>query len=223
MKYGREDATISGQLEQPATSVENVIARIQGVISSRVVYQDQEIVEIHVLADTSRSPKQIVRDIESAALVKLGLQIDHKCISIVQFCQKEKQLLTGPRLKLIEIGCIVSRQVIDVFTTIATNNDRFKGTASGPNTTRSRLSLVARATLDAVIKGCNISTHLNCDGVHQLNLSGQEIIVVFISHYFESREEILIGAALSQNDALEATAKAILDAINRRLPIICCK
>ncbi len=217
----REDNAISGQPEQPDRSIENIIAQVQGVLSSRVVCKDREIVEIHVLADSSRSPKQVVRDIESAILVKLGLPIDHKCISIAQLDRKEKQIARSlPRFKLVEIGCVAGRQEIDVFTTIALGNDRFKGTASGPNTSRNRLHLVARATLDAVINGQCISKNLNADAVHQINLSGQEIIVVFVSHHLGDREEILLGTALDKGDPLEATAKATLDAMNRRLAVI---
>lgn len=218
----REEAkAIPGQHEQPAKEIEAIIAQVQGVISSRVVCQGKEITEIHVLADASRSPKQVVRDIESAALVKLGLSIDHKRISIAQLGQEEKQLvLAGPRLKLVEIGYVAGSHKITVTATVVMGNEQFKGTASGPNTTRNRLSMVARATLAAVEKCYGVIARLNVDEVHKVELSGQEIVIVSVSHYLNFREEALLGTALVRDDALEATAKATLDAINRRLVMI---
>ncbi len=40
--------------------------------------------EVHVLAGSSRSPKQVVRDVESAVMARLGVAIDHKKISVAQ-------------------------------------------------------------------------------------------------------------------------------------------
>ncbi|MCJ7806863.1 MAG: hypothetical protein MUP57_04880, partial [Clostridia bacterium] len=70
--------------DQTVREIESIISQIQGVSSGRLVCQDGDIVEIHVLADKTRSPKQVVRDIESAVLIKLGLELDHKRISVAQ-------------------------------------------------------------------------------------------------------------------------------------------
>ncbi len=69
---------------QNMKEIESIINQVQGVISGRLICQDDDIVEIHVLADSSRAPKQVVRDIESAVLVKKGLELDHKIISVAQ-------------------------------------------------------------------------------------------------------------------------------------------
>ena len=54
---------------EAATQIANTycdyISKLAGVMSSNVVFEDGEITEIHVLADTSRTPKQIVRDVQS--------------------------------------------------------------------------------------------------------------------------------------------------------------
>ena len=40
--------------------------------------------EIHVLAEPGKPPKQVVRDVQSFAMLKLGLDIDHRIVSVVQ-------------------------------------------------------------------------------------------------------------------------------------------
>ena len=51
------------------TDYEVLINKIPGIISSRfVTNSDNEIIELHVLANIYRSPKQLVRDIQSALL-----------------------------------------------------------------------------------------------------------------------------------------------------------
>ena len=41
-----------------------------------------EVSEIHVLAQAGLSPKQVVRNVESALLAHLGVKIDHRKISV---------------------------------------------------------------------------------------------------------------------------------------------
>jgi hypothetical protein len=55
------------------------------VLSARVVTTPLgEVSEVHVLAQSGLSPKQIVRNIESALLAQLGLKIAHRKISVAQ-------------------------------------------------------------------------------------------------------------------------------------------
>lgn len=204
----------------PEKDIEQLVNQVQGVISSRVVQQGEEVVEIHVLTDTSRAPKQLVRDIESAILVKLGQQIDYKRISIAQLGEEQKQLLEGPRLKLLEISSTSSRNKLAVTITIGLGNEKFKATISGPNITKNRLTLASKATLTAVEKCYSISSKLEINQIEKVLISGHEAILAAVSLAFKSREEILLGTALIKGDVQEAAARAALDAINRRLLII---
>lgn len=66
----------------------DLIDKLAGIIKSHIVINDEEITEIHVLSDTSRSPKQLARDIQSALMVRFGVNVDHKLISIAQIPSK---------------------------------------------------------------------------------------------------------------------------------------
>src|SRR6185437_14707507 len=64
---------------------ENLLTSLEGILSARVVTTPLgELSEVHVLAQAGLSPKQLVRNIESALLAQLGLKIDHRKISIAQ-------------------------------------------------------------------------------------------------------------------------------------------
>ena len=64
---------------------ENLLQSLKGVTSSRVVVSpDGEITEIHVLTEGGLTPKQVVRNVESALLAQLGIKVDHRRISVAQ-------------------------------------------------------------------------------------------------------------------------------------------
>ena len=65
--------------------VEAELKRLPDVVGARVVADDiGRPIEIHVLAETGKHPKQIVRDVQSVALASFGLEIDRRIVSVVQ-------------------------------------------------------------------------------------------------------------------------------------------
>jgi len=191
-----------------------VISQVKGVLSAQVVCENQNIAEIHVLADHSRTPKQIVRDIESAVLIKLGASLDHKQISVVQLGEASKFSLSGLPLELERISCSSSSEEIEI--TVAINlGDEFAATVTGPNSRPYRPRLAAEAALRSVeqfLGGC--SRFIAAD-VQKIRIAGQEAIAVVISHCMGQVEEILPGIALNRGDDMEAAARAALDAVRR--------
>lgn len=174
--------------------------------------------EIHVLADGSRSPKQVVRDIESAVLVKMGITLDHKRISVAQLGADEKNLpLHDLRLRLLRIGYSNSGGESIVSISVTLDEEVFEATASGPGLNQNRLQLTARATLTAIEQYLGIQNLFVLLDIKKMNITNQEAIIVAVSFFQNSREEILLGAAMNTGDDLNGAAKAILDAINRRL------
>src|SRR5512135_2211535 len=84
--------------------LEREINKLDGVTSCRVLSTGIEIEEIHVISPLDRTPKKVVRDIESLLLVHFGIRIDHRKISIVQLGQSAAPPLTlaRPRIKRVE-------------------------------------------------------------------------------------------------------------------------
>ena len=64
---------------------ENLLTSLQGVLSARIeVSPIGEVMAVHVLTSAGTSPKQMVRNVESALLAQLGLKVDHRKISVAQ-------------------------------------------------------------------------------------------------------------------------------------------
>jgi hypothetical protein len=68
--------------------LEAELKKIAGVKNARIIGTDGP-EEIHVVATSARSPKQVVRDVQSLAAAAYGLPIDHRIVSVVQLEEAE--------------------------------------------------------------------------------------------------------------------------------------
>ena len=206
--------------DQTVREIESIISQIQGVASGRLVCRDGDIAEIHVLADKTCSPKQIVRDIESAVLIKMGLELNHKQISVAQL---ETDMLApandGIRFQLKGINYSAENGTTTIMVTIKTGDNLYTAKITGPNSRQNRLKLTASATLSAIEQYLNVDGKLVIGDVQRINLCGQEIIISAFFLHSKYQEELLLGTAVNRGDDLESTVRASLDAINRRLSL----
>jgi hypothetical protein len=67
----------------PIQRAEDLLATLPGVISARIVASSNGAVdEIHLLTTMEVTPKQTVRNVESALMAHLGMRVSHKKISV---------------------------------------------------------------------------------------------------------------------------------------------
>jgi hypothetical protein len=67
----------------PIERAEELLVTLPGVLNVRIVPGPTgEVSEVHVLTTTEVSPKQTVRNVESALLANLGMRVSHKKISV---------------------------------------------------------------------------------------------------------------------------------------------
>ncbi len=67
----------------PIERAEELLQTLPGVLNVRIVSGSTgEVSEVHVLTTTEVSPKQTVRNVESALLAHLGMRVSHKKISV---------------------------------------------------------------------------------------------------------------------------------------------
>ena len=67
----------------PIKRAEELLASLPGVIAARIVASDLGAVEeIHLLTTAEVTPKQTVRNVESALIAHLGMRVDHRKISV---------------------------------------------------------------------------------------------------------------------------------------------
>lgn len=196
---------------------EDLINKIPGIISSKFITdKDHQIIELHILSDIYRSPKQLVRDIQSAMLTKYDIKLDHKIISIAQIDDNiinyKEHRLGLHYVKVLSEGPKSQVEVI-----LVKDGQSYKGTAQGGNAASSRTRLIAEATLNAINSVLDIEYVFILADITDVIISGRKAYVVSVSHLFELGEELLCGCCIVSKDDSEAVVKATLDAINRRI------
>jgi hypothetical protein len=156
---------------------EDALERIGGVTSARVVRAaGGRIAEVHIVATPERSPKQIVRDVQSVGLAKFGVDVDYRTVSVVQLAQERAPRLVRPQAAAAEVAvepppavpqvaaeAPVAAPVAVTVTSVATETARNvtrasvrveAGGTSRPGSARGPaslgLALVARAVVDAL-------------------------------------------------------------------------
>lgn len=211
---GRRSGTLDPQ------ELEGAINQVQGVVANRVVPGDKcGLSEIHVMASTERAPKQIVRDIESLLFVKFGFRVDYRKISLVQLGEEQILPLGLSRLKLVSVHCQAGSAGAEAEVQIGSREGLHVGLAEGEGIEEAEL--VAQATLKALQQVVGAKAELTLRGVERFDLRGRKIIVVQVSSLFPAGEENLLGVSFIGGEGeMEASARAALDAVNRRLPVI---
>lgn len=81
-RSGSDASQIAGTV-LPIARAEELLGTLPGVLNVRIIPGDSgEVSEVHVLTTTEVSPKQTVRNVESALLAQLGMRVSHKKISV---------------------------------------------------------------------------------------------------------------------------------------------
>lgn len=198
--------------------LEATLGRLPGVQAVRVVTgPDAKPVEVHVLASRDKTPKQLVRDIQSVAMATYDLEVDHRIVSIVQFDDADTPGGVGANRVLIATITAQTTGLESTATvTLASTGTLYDGTATAPATASSRPRLIARATLNAVsalmpLGACDI------EYAQITQVGGREVAVSIVQVVTPDGEQIVTGSALVRGDEADAVARSVLDALNRRL------
>lgn len=197
------------------SSIEQFIDQIEGVECCRILCSDDEIQEIHVLSDSSRAPKQIARDIETAMITKFDMRIDRKIISIVQFKGTENGI--SSRIKFSGVSVSTDNNTVEVEVKLTYEDRVYSAKLVGVNTVSNKNRLIAEAALKVVqdIIGQAIIIYPNEVSVKEI--SEFTVATVLVTFKVNNFEEVLVGSAVIRSDINESIAKAALDAVNRRV------
>ena len=215
-------STFDGKDNQPGQrQIEDVIKRIKGVISCNVVIsnEDGKIQEIHVLSESSRLPKQMVRDIESAVMAELNIPLDHKKISVAQIKQSEPPSKYS-RLIIDSVDINGSKNWLTSRVSVKLGEFTFNGHAEGPNSKSNRDRVIAAATCQSIETVLDQKLRFVVEEVTWTNLSSCEIATVVLSCVSENSIERVVGSCLFATDKDITIVKAVLDALNRRIDLV---
>jgi hypothetical protein len=199
--------------------LEESLTRLESVDAVRVVAEAGKVAEVHVLAAAQKPAKQVVRDVQSLAMARYGANIDRRVISVVQLAASGVSHDTRERPVIVSIREEPDGSRINVFVTLGWQNEEHVGSASGPSASSARLRLIGEATLNALEALYPTLPPLALDAIGESAVGMRSVVIAVVVASLENhREELAVGAALSPGDLTETAVRAVLDALNRRLP-----
>jgi hypothetical protein len=204
-------------LDFKTTNIEKTINSLNNVISCKVVVDDDgKITEVHVLADDSRNPKQISRDIQSAVMAGFNMDLDHKKISVAQV-DLQHDLVKNSRPKIKSVSSSSEGNKVEVIVELWDRGDVYESRAFGYNTPRIMQRLLAEATLNCINDIVKTDSRFVLEGIRKIRLVEEDIYVAGISLMAPMHEIFLSGTSVVHSDEKRSVVKAVLDAVNRKV------
>lgn len=198
--------------------LEENLTRMDSVDAARIVNQGSTITELHVIAAMDKPAKQVVRDVQSLAMARFGVAIDHRVISVVQISPQQLDLASVPRAALLKIEESPNGTRTTIEVTLRHEDAEHVGTATGPAVISARLRLVGEATINAIEKSFPAMPPVALDAISRTPVGQSSVVVaVVVSAGDRGAENLNVGSAVVTNDPDGASVRAVLNALNRRL------
>ncbi|MDH4159636.1 MAG: hypothetical protein OEV62_05210 [Actinomycetota bacterium] len=244
--------------------LEEAIRQIPGVRAVSVVTSAQaEPTEVHILASPGKAAKKVVRDVQSLALARYDIDLDHRIVSVVQIedetsngdappgaepaladlppsepvapppaAVEDDEVLDEPddleadvgdddaaedaRPSIAAITVRTSGAETEAEVTLVFADEEFTGSALGAAASHHRPRLVAQATLAALDPLLGVPVEVDSAAV--LTVGGNDVaLVVLTVSVPRIAAQSVSGSAVLRGDEADAVARAVLDALNRRL------
>lgn len=227
----------------PIQRAEELLATLPGVLNVRIISDASgEVSEVHVLTTTSVSPKQTVRNVESALLAQLGMRVSHKKISVATSEGPAADAIRAARvtppigsisIPLVSDGPPMARSTkrrlyfedveirrsrasgISCRVTIRQGEDLYVGDASGMESDRVRLETASRAAVAAVLQAGAEGRALVFEGAKLIDAFDRQFVFIALTTQFGRETALLTGSAEVKDGIETACVLAVLDATNR--------
>jgi len=224
-----------------ASKAESTIRRLREVEGVSVRAEGQDIREIHVLTSSERPPKNLVRDIQTVLRAGLGLEIDHRVVSIARALPGEGAATAAPAAPVAVAATVPGPEpLVPAEPEVTAERIRFEsvnlfvsgprtqaqvelrwrglpriGSASGWSTRDESHALVAQATAAAVQEFLADPVALRVAGVEFVDIGRQRLTVVAMALLAHRQEKLLTGSCAIEQDTPQAVVLATLAALNR--------
>lgn len=207
---------------EPADRIREAEARIcelHGVRSARISLSPQgEVMEVHVVADSSRRGKELVRDIETVLRAEFDWTVDHRRISVARVGSEplaDPALSPELRVRLVSVGLQVNGHLGRAQVELSRQGLESQGSVRGNGAGDAWMRLVASAALEAAARFLPVNATLGLVGVLAMRQAGHEVILVTADFCADGEAMELVGAALVRSNSQRAVAQATLNALNR--------
>jgi hypothetical protein len=212
--------------EPKLIQLEEDLQRVPGVRNARVVGVDSPS-EIHIVSTPDRSPKQVVRDVQSLASAGFGLTIDHRIVSVVQLSEDAEPEVPAaaksppgderPLLESVVIASKGSSGWVKVRLRWP-GGDTTEGAGATTATREARARGATIALLRALEPGLAARTaKLDVEQVLIHRIGSGECVLVRGLYAEAGTNTPIVGSALIHDDVATAAVHALLHAINRKL------
>jgi hypothetical protein len=226
----------------PIQRAEELLSTLPGVLNVRIIPSENgEVAEVHVLTTTEVSPKQTVRNIESALLAQLGMRVSHKKISVatsegpaadairagrltpamgagVVKAPEEPMSARSTKRRLYFEDVEITRSRKNGMTcsvTLRRGEELFVGESTGQGSDRLRVETSAKAACSAVQKAESDGRSLMFEGAREIEAFDREFVFVALTTRSGHESALLTGSAEIKDGIETAAVLAVLDATNR--------
>ena len=230
LSESRLEVRLANALQKPplALKAETVIRKLRDVSAVSVLVDDGLVSEIHLTTESNRTPKQLVRDIESALEAELGLRVDHRCISIAQkkesaeedelpelspadFCEPAKP----QRVRFGNVSVSYSELLGNVKVELALDALEAAGFAEGSCDHHDMNRLIATATLQCVRQLIAEDCCFSLSDVEVMRLGPDDVVVATVKFLWGRTDRTLVGSTVVTQNLHQSIVYAVLDAVNR--------
>jgi hypothetical protein len=202
-------------------ALEQLILQVRGIVGARVVLDNHgRIEEIHAIGSPERSAKQTVRDIESMLLVRGKIRVDHRKISLVQIPETRIRVTTE-RVRLAKITSDNDDPEPLITVELAFGEQRGIGASRvQPSIGQATELTTGLATLNAIQELTKAGGQLELVHLQRQPFGAFDVCLAHVTHTHEDTVDTMLGISVIRGDVLAAAARAVLDAVNRRLPYL---
>jgi hypothetical protein len=215
--------------------MERDLARIPAVSSARVVIEEDELREVHIVCAVGRSPKLVGRDVQSLLAAQWGVDIDHRKVSVVQLegdPDAVEEATSEPADRAVSpspssspsgapviasLAVTATGQSAEASVTVKLSGRAATGRTKGVPSWTAQRRLTAEATLEALAELDHRLAGYGVAEVTTVRMGTEDVVIVTVSGWADGLEVNVAGAAsIGPAGELRAAADAVLRAFPGR-------
>jgi hypothetical protein len=215
------------------TDAENGIRGLPDVEDAKILVEDGEVREVHVISGSRKPAKLIVKDVVGLIWTRYNRRIDHRIVGVVRVRAQGNgapKVETAPvhapdesapvledatRIRFGSVNLYLDGARAQAQVELRWKGVLRMGSASGWCSREGAHRLVAAATLTALQEFLDDDVALGVEGVDVVRMGGHEVAIVGLALLTHRQEKLLTGCCTVGRDLPQAVVLATLSALNR--------
>jgi hypothetical protein len=213
------------------TDAENGIRGLADVEDAKILVENGEVREVHVISGSRKPAKLIVKDVVGLIWTRYNRRIDHRIVGVVRvrpqgngaskleaepgIVEPAPILEDASRIRFGSVNLYVDGARAQAQVELRWKGVLRMGSASGWCSREGAQRLVVAATLAALQEYLDSDIALGVEGVHVVRMGGHEVAIVALSLLTHRQEKLLTGCCTVGRDLPQAVVLASLSALNR--------